>query len=1337
MKFFRSVQPVRCCKQGLNKLHPMDFFPWLRLTLLVLAFICPLCAHAQLSARKVVLAGENPQVQNRLRALDRQLNPFDRPEEIARWIGLTAHTSVHGLTGLAVETSSLEKWEQLLDDYEQLLNEGGEALVPLQPTDPQVAFAPPSIHVRRLCHMRIAALPPSILQEYRRRVDARAQKLFQEGLEDRVAQPLRRLVDEHFCSSFGDRALDLLGDLAFEKGDFEEALSWWRVLAPCPTEMALTRRACLIYPDSRIELARIQAKHILALAFDGDFERARKELKAFRSLHPSAKGTLAGTEGPYAEILGGWIRKRLVHSAASNQEPWTTFAGNPARNHAPAVCPSSRLWIDGPTWRVRLPHHDLHRDKVGGNDLAPLTGPAGKLAFHPLIVGDRVLVADARSVLGYQLRSGKQLFRFDLKVADFGEKNGLEQVEGRFTLTATDNLVFARLGRQAIGPNKDNDRAQADSYLVCLEIAGPKPGTLQWQIPARTAGGQPALFEGTPLVHEGRVFCAVSRILADRTHTALACYDAQTGKRRWWQEVCDTPEFEDHREPRQRHHLLTLAAGGLYYCSHSGAVVCVDPHSGRHLWAMRYPSRGSHSPEGIPSPRDLAPAVYAAGKLYLAPLDAAGVFCLDAASGQLLWHRETIEIVHLLGVSRGRVYCTTPHGMRALNVADGSDQGGWLQPADGKLPGLGRGLLAGSWLFWPTQDPRFPYRGLTLDEGVQERFSVSKEGPAEPEFLEPTMLRTLVPGNMAFGEGCLAIAGLDELAVYVPQMHFLKERQETLKDAKATPLQIYRLAQAQADAGFLDEAERSFAKLEKIDLSEPLEDRWKWMVLAHTRRLQLRDRLKNIYKVPYLNFPLKPPSIDVSFPETAPKTPLSVPLELYWEAPDKGLVRLSRFPDNYDADRILLRGPRSDFCVSLKSRELLWKVPAVGFFENHSWAGGFSNLIVAAHSEGIQAFDWKDGKHRWLYSEPHAPIFQAEVLPHWCLESKDFSTFQFNDRLLLLVVEKRLVLALDPLTGHLAWSFHAPGAELRPLFDGGRFYPHYRVGNRFTLLQTISGKVLVLDSKTGKLLHETATSTQPWPHPPLALDDSRFGIGEDGGRAVLFDAAAGKTLWTFAPPYPTSLSGAPASVFGDIPSRLQGAARARNKTSNEVLLALVPRNLGPDVVRLDPDKGTPLWTVPFLPDLFDVQTASFDRDAVYFACNNTLQARALKDGKLLWQKPLPGNFPNWQTVRILDEPRVSATGARTGDALIVYPKETLRLPWLPIQPYPVTWPLVHWLSKPPRQERSILAFDPKDGRLIQRLSLTDAGPINVQILPGHLVAGGGGKVWVFRSAAGK
>jgi hypothetical protein len=99
------------------------------------------------------------------------------------------------------------------------------------------------------------------------------------------------------------------------------------------------------------------------------------------------------------------------------------------------------------------------------------------------------------------------------------------------------------------------------------------------------------------------------------------------------------------------------------------------------------------------------------------------------------------------------VVFTTPRGLRAVDLGSGGDSGGWQEPRAGRLGGFGRGLLAGDQVFWPTQDRRLPVRALRLADGA------SALG-------DPSRLHRLVPGNMVFGHGCLAVAGPTDLVVY-------------------------------------------------------------------------------------------------------------------------------------------------------------------------------------------------------------------------------------------------------------------------------------------------------------------------------------------------------------------------------------------------------------------------------------------------------------------------------------------------------------------------------------------------------------------------------------------
>ncbi len=1112
--------------------------------------------------------------------------PLGAAPDVAKFIAWSAPANPwRAVGGLLLENAALEKWERLLDDYQKILDESGDVLVA---TNSQL-----SVQARRLVQRRIAALPPSLLERYRQRVDAQSQRLLVQGKATRSPAPLRQLVSDFFCSRHTDEALDLLGDLAFEQGDVEGALAWWRMLVAPPSEQNQPASTGFRLPDARIDLARIQAKEVLAYAFLYQTERSRMECAALRRLHPKARGALAGSAGLYVDILETWLERLATHRGTSNQEPWTTFGGNPARNRALTLCPPVSLWADGSAWRVPLP------PRLAAGDVQPRP----TLAYHPLVVHDQVLLADARSVFGYGLfpenGQAKKLFHFTLPEAAEPEAPVAArpgQQDQRFTLTAWKNRVFARLGGQHLGAKTGAGTDFAPSFLVCLDLQGVKPGQLLWKIPAQTPQDAAAFFEGAPLVEEGRVYSAISWVVAQRVHTALVCFDALTAKRLWWREVCETGEFEENRIPRSRQHLLTLGGGGLYYCSHSGAVVALDPWSGQYLWAARYPARSPRTDEVSLSSRDLAPCIYSDNRLFLAPRDVDRILCLDAATGRLLWQREGIEVVHLLGVTRGRVYFTTPGGLRCID--SGAPEGDsprktWLQPAQGTLPGLGRGLLAGGWLLWPTQDPKLPLRGVTLAEGEQERFAIEKKAPLEPEFLEPTMLRAILPGNMAFGQDCLAVAGLDKLAVYVPQKSFLKDRAKDVHQTQATALALYQLAMAQADAGLKADATKNLERL--VDTAATAD----WKGLSRQRLAELKGERTAFKDIPY---------VKVEIPTTLASNKMA-----------SGDLRLP-----------------------------LQKT-----------------MEIAAKQNSPPTAPPKFSLHN---SEPQAhadPFFPAN--------------FRRNARHIFFMMDQRLLVAQNPSSQQTAWTFWAPGGRIMPLDDGGWFYPHYHAGDRYVLLQTTAGKTLILDSTTGKALSFFDRRGPPWPHDPLALDDQRVLLSEEAGKVSLVDIGGRKVVWTFAPTRYTSLTGAPAQVFGD----------------KDKLLVLVPRNIGPELVCLRSETGTLLWTIPLLPTEFDVQTAATDNSAVFFASGKAMQARSLRDGKLLWQKPLPsGTGKDWQF-------------QRAGQALLAYPLQEKR-------------------------ERAVLLIDPQTGQWMQRLRVPEGiGQMKVAVKDEKLLVTVNDKAWIF------
>ena len=851
---------------------------------------------------------------------------------IAASIGLLGGASVVPNPAVAADVAGRlwgPRMNEALDEYARQLAEEKSILLEPAPDDRAEISTARDLH--RMLQERISRLPPPIVERYRRRVEVEAQQLLRDAVSTRSQAPLLRLVRDYFNSGPTETALAILGDTAFERGRFDDALAWWRLLAPLPSRRGT---GGLVYPAGALDRDRVVAKEILALVFLDRFAEAERELNLYEQTSPDAHGMFAGDDDRYAATLHRWLARRRAESTLEEFDAaWPTFGGSPTGNRVLRKPPSDRLWIDGPTWRAPLAA-DKAPTAVRLSAARALSIPATPI--HPIIVDGQVIYADSASIESRDLATGALRFRSSIKVDGKGE---LDETRG-VSLSAGNGIVCARLGF-----------AGQSRTLLGLDLA--KEGLARWKIEIPRA--DPTSFASDPLVQGDRVYIVKQAPGDRRTTLTLDSMDLATGTVVWSTRLADV---ETHDGSPSRAPLLLTDESTIVVVSHAGFVMACDRTAGGRLWAIRYPSA-----EVAGSPRDVSAGLIADGRLYVAPADAPGLFAADLATGRILWDRRWLqaptdvvadpplvsEVVQLFGVVDGRLLFTDRGRLTALRASTGTTL--WQQPSIGKLPGQGRGLIAGSWVFWPTADTQLSWRAVTHDAGEL------RSEDASPEYYEPTTLRNLPAGNVVFGEGCLVIAGSKELVAFVPPELRLEKLKRDARAPRIEPETLGLIALALRSAGQRDEAE---ATLVDLWSRVPFYEKADWQKLLDQRRTSAPSRP--------MNAPKRPSTTSRDAAEPVPPTPPA-------PQPALGLLERAWGPIPGFAPRI--EPAPGDWLIVVDSGDLVlvdsrtgeprwrrpWKQPLL-------WLGRAGAVVVAAGSESIEAFAVADGRPAW---RRHAP----------------------------------------------------------------------------------------------------------------------------------------------------------------------------------------------------------------------------------------------------------------------------------------------------------------------------------------------------------------------------
>jgi outer membrane protein assembly factor BamB len=1191
-----------------------------------------------------------------------------------------------------VEKARAGKLLDAVEQFQRVLDTAGDELVPVDRYHHALA--------RWVVHGNLAKLPAEGIKLYRQRVDGQAAKRLEEAKKRRDDDDLIRLLADMFAAKACEEAILELARRAFDRADFDAAEHYWQMLLPRTAD----DDRLLHFPTPVTTPAAVQARLILVKLFRGERDQAKADLKVVREQHAAATGLLNGKTGKYVDTLTELLKDptKTTLQPVPDQPGWPTFAGAPTREgNCRAKLPY--FWPDEPAWKSSLPFVKPIEE------VRPDPTHPRSLAFHPVIADGRAYISDGARVLSVDLMTGKMA---TVAWPKGGEEARIPTKQDiRYTLTQSDGVLYARLGPAAL---KATDAGESGSFLLAL---GDRKGDTEerialWKLDPPQAPDATTHFEGSPVVQRNRLYVAFWRSAGADAQAGIACYridDPKMPPELAWQRIVGKAGSEPNGETRYRHALVTVSGPNVVYCTDGGTVIALDAMTGRPSWEYRYPR---NERPVLPRYRDLCPPLANGGHIYSAPADADRLLCLDAFTGRLIWEREGVEVVHLLGVARGRLIATfggQGRGIRGLNLRTGADSGtgGWTIHDDGGEHTFGRGLVTEEAVVWPTKHSLHfldPSDGTPLRSPIRGPFR--HEQPNGVPFLREMF------GNLCYADGVLLVTTATEVWGYVSEAKKLGDRRKAVEKETGNTVAHAELAQSLIDAGVFAEAEKEAGK------AGDAKDRLRWLLAERVIRTGDKEAAKRIYD--------ELAKGEGSFAAA-------------------GAVRLAEMCEEPEKKRELWRRVYAKHGTVRDENAVPYRASKYAEMR-------FGNLL-AMHGTGVREDDFVGV----IGGEPETPATHLARLKFEPMVSSTPSS-QSNEIARLKISASDPVICqqtrpmFPPAEGNRIepsfWQSHGNdpwvlfqhriivsghGWEpsrpfIAPSNSTAQIQPQFCVQGPLAIAQTTAGRMLIWDNAQNPPRNFPSTS-KPWPEPPVGIGDNRFLIPDDNA-VVLFDAKAGKELARHTIPGADSLT-------GELP-------RFRIHQGDPLLL--INRNHGVEMDRLQITDLKRVWREAMFVGR-ELDDVTFDGERFFTCADDTLSARWWKDGTPAWDIPLPVG----QAFRLPIEGQAGRLPYGSKWKVAVSPQGLLVHPAEAIIQNPERdgfrelrqkgWSLDRLLRDVRRsydvwtaRELPVLLIDPADGRLIQRLTFPAAGPAaGVAVTPKGVVVVTGKGSWTLNA----
>ncbi len=503
------------------------------------------------------------------------------------------------------------------------------------------------IPARRYCQRRILAFPPKELAFYRAMFDAPARDAFERARRRYSLADLREVAELMMATSYGAPALFELGNAALDNGHFEEALAYYRQVRD---EFS---GADLDTAELILKIAYCRKALGLEVQGPGNPTPNRRPVGAGNALTTTPRLTAAQRTALMAAI------GRLKASVPPFRVQRATPPFDSPADYTLFPPTADAINTDPPVWRQLMP--------VSHRDLSIYTYPVAtkdSLIFrHKNIVYCRSLISGAlrwKNDLGGRVRWWNQSDAF-FPSEEVLVKDGLvftNMYKGGASLVALDEVTGRlRWAHGPIAPVTEEDGRT--SYFAC------------------PVGGRRAVY--APFVVDN---------IEGETHIdsvyGVRAFDSTTGRILWSRELCRLnvgkfmlSELVTIRNRIRSYSTPPVLHEGILYCStNAGVFAAVEAASGTIRWVTRYPYlRSIHDRTralGIGTYRaglgigELARALWynqrpllLGDRMYVLPVDADYIFCIDRPTGKILWSRVK---GHLVPYQRGSRWITGQEG---------------------------------------------------------------------------------------------------------------------------------------------------------------------------------------------------------------------------------------------------------------------------------------------------------------------------------------------------------------------------------------------------------------------------------------------------------------------------------------------------------------------------------------------------------------------------------------------------------------------------------------------------------------------------------------------------